>query len=86
MHTIVSHALHPLNACMQCNGKEISWSHLLSLYHSDAGADREAPGVTVVGKLKREHLYLTSFSKMRVNLAAQVSSCYSVHITILHNT
>ena len=85
MHTIVSHdhALHPLNACMQCNGKEISWSHLLSLYHSDAGADREAPGVTIVGKLKREHLYLTSFSKM---LAAQVSSCYSVHITILHNT
>lgn len=31
-----------------------------------------APGVSLVPKLKYEHIYLTSFSKMRVDLAAQV--------------
>ncbi len=38
------------------------------------GADREAPGLTLAPKLKREHVYLTSFSKMRVDLATQVTS------------
>ena len=31
------------------------------------------PGIYLVPKLKREHVFLTNFSKMRVDLAAQVS-------------
>ena len=57
----------------QCNGKEISWSHLVDLYMCDRG-NKETPGLVLVPKLKYEHVYLTSFSKMRVDLAAQV--CY----------
>ncbi len=32
-------------------------------------------GLSIVPKLKYEHVFLTSFSKMRVDLAAQVSQC-----------
>ena len=38
-----------------------------------SGASKEAPGLAIVPKLKYEHLFRTSFSKMRVDLAAQVS-------------
>ena len=61
---------------LQCNGKEIKWEHLMDLYKRDSGAIREAPGLSLVPKLKWEHIHLTSFSKMRVDLAAQVSSDY----------
>ncbi len=30
------------------------------------------PGLTIVPRLKYEHIHLTNFSKMRVDLAAQV--------------
>ena len=54
----------------------------MSLYYKDAGADRECPGLNLAPKLKREHVYLTSFSKMRVDLAAQVQlmNCSSTPI------
>lgn len=51
------------------NGKEISWQHLVNLYEGDAG---KASGLAMLPKLKYEHIHLTSFSKMRVDLAAQV--------------
>ena len=53
----------------QNNGHDISWKHLEDLYQDDMG---KGSGVTIVPKLKREHIKLTSFSKMRVDLAAQV--------------
>ena len=56
---------------LQCNGM---WSHILDLYHRDSGAQRESPGLAIAHKIKREHVYLTSFSKMRVDLAAQVNA------------
>ena len=31
-------------------------------------------------KLKYEHIYLSSFAKMRVDLAAQVCVCNAVHV------
>lgn len=49
----------------------IAWSHIVELYHC-ATSGKEAPGLTRVPKLKYEHIYLTSFAKMRVDLAAQV--------------
>lgn len=55
----------------QKNGKSISWSHLVALYHRDT---KSASGIRIVPKLKLEHISLMSFSKMRVDLAAQVLS------------
>ena len=52
----------------QCDGKEIKWGHLWTLYNSC----RSGTGLTYVKKLKFEHINLNSFSKMRVDLAAQV--------------
>lgn len=62
--------------CLQCNGKEILWSHLWDLYYRDSGKIKVAGGLSLVPKLKYEHIHLTSFSKMRVDLAAQVSSVF----------
>ena len=56
---------------MQNNGRHISWQHLVSLYESDRG---KASGLAMVPKIKYEHVHLTSFSKMRVDLAAQVAN------------
>ena len=53
----------------QKHGKEIFWQHLIDLYKRDHG---KGSGLSLVPKLKYEHVYLTSFSKMRVDLAAQV--------------
>ncbi len=61
--------------CLQ-NGGHISWQHVRDLYAGGSGAVKEAPGLSLVPKLKYEHIFLTSFSKMRVDLAAQV--CYSI--------
>ncbi len=51
------------------NGKGILWQHLVGLYAKDSG---KASGLSMVPKLKFEHINLTSFSKMRVDLAAQL--------------
>lgn len=55
--------------CFQNNGKSITWQHLINLYTKDSG---KGSGLSMVPKLKFEHLNLTPFSKMRVDLAAQV--------------
>ena len=46
----------------------------MGLYHSTTGA---GTGVSLVPKLKYEHIHLTSFSKMRVDLAAQVHCSFT---------
>ena len=68
---------------MQWKGSSITWSHVLSLYYSNTGADKAAPGLCLVTKLKREHVYLTSFSKMRVDLASSVCVFYREHARII---
>ena len=55
----------------QCNGMDISWDHLLELYTKNR-AQADDTGLAVIPKLKYEHVHLTSYSKMRVDLAAQV--------------
>ena len=54
---------------MQNNGEEISWQHVVNLYYRDTA---KPEGLRQVPKLKYEHIKLTSFSKMRADLAAQV--------------
>ena len=44
----------------------------MRLYHKCQPAVT-SPGLTLLPKLKYEHINLTSFSKMRVDLAAQVT-------------
>ena len=62
-----------LMCLLQCNGSPIDWKLVVELYLRNAGAHTATPGLSLVPKLKYEHIYLTSFSKMRVDLAAQVS-------------
>lgn len=56
---------------MQCRGHNISWGHIIQLYYRNAGA---ASGLCLLPKVKYEHVFLTSRSKMRVDLAAQVEN------------
>lgn len=56
--------------CLQCQGREIGWKHIVKLYDRNMGA---ATGISMVTKVKYEHVFLSSFSKMRVDLAAQVA-------------
>ena len=60
----------------QCNGNTIEWKHVVDLYHRNAGMVTQTPGLSIVPKLKYEHIHLNNFSKMRVDLAAQV--CYNI--------
>lgn len=60
---------------MQCNGRYISWGHLTKLYNHDTSTGE---GIRTVPKLKFEHISLTSLSKMRVDLAAQVRNEYKM--------
>ena len=57
----------------QCNGSAVDWKFVVELYKRNTGMCTETPGLSIVPKIKFEHIYLTSFSKMRVDLAAQVS-------------
>ena len=57
---------------MQKHDSFIMWQHLVDLYNRDKG---KGTGLCMVPKLKFEHINLTSFSKMRVDLATQVCAC-----------
>lgn len=57
---------------LQINGQDISWQHLLKLYERHCSVKHLTPGLTILPKIKYEHVHLTSYSKMRVDLAAQV--------------
>ena len=59
--------------CGQINDQHISWEHLRRLYK------RRSSGLTLLPKLTLEHLNLNSYSRMRVNLAAQVRHIPSTH-------
>ena len=57
---------------IQVNDKTIEWKHLQELHDKLSSMAVQSSGLTLIPKLKREHLHLTSFSRMRVDLAAQV--------------
>ena len=61
---------------LQYRGKPISWQYILDLYKMAT----ETTGLTALPKLKYEHVHLNSFSKMRVDLAAQVNAFIVKHI------
>ena len=60
----------------QCEGQYIEWAQLRCLYKRNRPMT-DQPSLAMLHKLKFEHVNLTTFSKMRVDLAAQVSPvCY----------
>ena len=63
---------------LQINGKDISWQHLVKLYEENAGQSTDTLDLVLLHKVKYDHVYLNSYSKMKVNLAAQVfTDCYA---------
>lgn len=71
---------------IQCRGKTIAWDNLKWLYNADTS---QGAGLRLLPKLKMEHINVTPFSKMRVDLAAQVSnyicSVYMIAAYRAHN-
>ena len=61
-------------SCIMWNGTDITWKHLLQLQDAPQHCSRQSGGLTIGLKLEREHFYLTSYYKMRVNLAVQILS------------
>lgn len=61
---------------LQFNGKPISWKFVKQLHTKII----EHKGLTCLPKLKYEHVHLTPFSKMRVDLAAQVSVIHMIYV------
>lgn len=58
------------------HGQSISWEFIRDLYKHNLGSVDNV-GVRLVHKLTLEHINLTSFSKMRVDLAAKVIYSYA---------
>ena len=61
---------------MQCCGQKIDWGLIVKLYETNTGAVTSTPGLSLVPKLKLEHVRLTNFSKMRVDLV--VLACFDI--------
>ena len=62
-----------LKIYLKFNGQVMGWHQIVSVYEWDLGPMRNAIGLRFAPKLKDEHINLTPQSRMRVNLAAQVS-------------
>ena len=60
---------------LKINGKHISWQHLVRIYEGNCGRQSDTPGLNLLPRIKFHHLHLNSFSRMRVDLAAQVHRC-----------
>ncbi len=62
---------------MQINGKHISWTHLKLLYDAKMSLAERSQGLYLLKKLSKDHVHLTSYSRMRVSLAAEVNLLYT---------
>ena len=57
---------------LQIRGQDISWKHLEHLCEVRTSLRQRSGGLYLLKKLSMEHIKLTSYSRMRVNLAAEV--------------
>ena len=69
---------------LQCMDQRIDWDLVVQLYKRNAGSITSIPGLMLIPKIKYEHVYLTNFSKMRVDLAAQVNTRMFLPLCILN--
>lgn len=58
---------------VQKNGQFILWKHIQELYDKMNRMAVQSKGLSLLPKLKLEHVQLNSYSRMRVDLAAQVN-------------
>ena len=73
---------HMFSFFPQKNGKHILWSHVLNLYEKVTHTAVASNGLSLslLPKLKNEHVSLTSYSRMRVDLAAQVQFAVLLYV------
>ena len=57
---------------LQNNGQHISWKHIEKLYEFKTSMAKDSHGLFLLKHLSIEHIRLTSYSRMRVDLAVQV--------------
>ena len=57
---------------VQIDGQGVYWKHVVDLVHKIQSTAIASGGLSLVPKLKQEHINLTSYSRMRVDLAARV--------------
>ena len=62
---------------------EIEWCHMKELYEKITNVSIASNGISILPKLKQEHINLTSYSRMRVDLAAQVSLISNLIIPLM---
>uniref|UniRef100_A0A1X7UIU0 Uncharacterized protein n=1 Tax=Amphimedon queenslandica TaxID=400682 RepID=A0A1X7UIU0_AMPQE len=53
------------------NGQDIKWATVIQLFEKHCLDNLRAPGLSILHKIHHEHIHLTSYSKMRVDLAVQ---------------
>ena len=58
---------------LQNKGKSILWEQLRKLYEAKISLSSCSEGLFLLKMLSKEHLDLTSYSRMRVDLAVEVS-------------
>ena len=63
---------------LQKGGQYISWKSIESLYLTESATS--TPGVRLCHKLTKDHVWLTSYTRMRVNLAAQVRILFLIAV------
>ena len=66
----------------QINGEHILWAHL----HQLCDKCQAKCGLYIGNKLRHEHLYLTSYSKMNVRLATQVFLSLSLSLSLINDS
>ena len=57
---------------MQNEEMDITWIHLLGIFEDSTYPSPSSQGLGLIPKLSREHSYLVGYSRMRVDLAAQI--------------
>ena len=72
--------IYDLTFPLQKNGQDISWKHIEHLYLTE---NDSTGGVRLCPKLTRDHLWLNSYSKMRIYLAAQVHALFDAYSVVL---
>lgn len=69
-NNLSSSGAHQNSKYLKNDGKYILWNHISALFE----ADFKRGNLKLLPKIRKDHIYLNSFSKMKVNLAAQVLS------------
>ena len=63
---------------LQVNGQDLTWNTIQALYEYDLNRNSLTPGYRKLCKLTHDHIFLGPRTRMRVNLAVQVSKPLSL--------